>query len=177
MQIVAGIVLARVNDLGEAGDEFFQGRASTLNARLESSHASPSNACVQPPAPYAIPLPRACSGLVRAVGRSPARDLPSPARSRGEREVGRPDISGPRQDFRQLLAHRTDLQSARRWRGESVSHCESPQLGTGLNRPKPAATPVRRINEPKPSGSGMNQPLDPPRASVEEMKPAKTPDR
>src|SRR5215217_8470912 len=41
MQIMAGIVLPRVNDLGKAGDEVFHGRASTLNPRLESSHASP----------------------------------------------------------------------------------------------------------------------------------------
>src|SRR5215217_3790798 len=42
MQIMAGIILPRVNDLGKAGDEFFHGRASTLNPRLESSHASPA---------------------------------------------------------------------------------------------------------------------------------------
>src|SRR5688500_3482084 len=57
MQIMAGIILPRVNDLGKAGDEFFHGRASTLNPRLESSHASPSNPRLQPPAPYAIALP------------------------------------------------------------------------------------------------------------------------
>src|SRR3954447_13760652 len=56
MQIMAGIILPRVNDLGKAGDEFFHGRASTLNPRLESSHASPSNPRLQPPAPYAIAL-------------------------------------------------------------------------------------------------------------------------
>src|SRR5215212_6859246 len=39
---MAGIILPRVNDLGKAGDEFFHGRASTLNPRLESSHASPA---------------------------------------------------------------------------------------------------------------------------------------
>jgi hypothetical protein len=54
---MAGILLPRVNDLGKAGDEFFHGRASTLNPRLESSHASPSNPRLQPPAPYAIALP------------------------------------------------------------------------------------------------------------------------
>src|SRR3954453_2434443 len=53
---MAGIILPRVNDLGKAGDEFFHGRASTLNPRLESSHASPSNPRLQPPAPYAIAL-------------------------------------------------------------------------------------------------------------------------
>src|SRR3954465_5779645 len=56
MQVMAGIILPRVNDLGKAGDEFFHGRASTLNPRLESSHASPSNPRLQPPAPYAIAL-------------------------------------------------------------------------------------------------------------------------
>src|SRR5215204_6867657 len=56
MQIMAGIILPRVNDLGKAGDEFFHGRASTLNPRLESSHVSPSNPRLQPPAPYAIAL-------------------------------------------------------------------------------------------------------------------------
>src|SRR4051794_798804 len=34
MQIMAGIILPRGNDLGKAGDEFFHGRASTLNPRL-----------------------------------------------------------------------------------------------------------------------------------------------
>src|SRR4051812_37136928 len=63
MQIMAGIILPRVNDLGKAGDEFFHGRASTLNPRLESSHASPSNPRLQPPAPYAIAL----GALVRAL--------------------------------------------------------------------------------------------------------------
>ena len=65
MQIMAGIILPRVNDLGKAGDEFFHGRASTLNPRLESSHASPSNPRLQPPAPYAIPL----SELLRVLDR------------------------------------------------------------------------------------------------------------
>src|SRR3954467_2650917 len=63
MQIMAGIILPRVNDRGKAGDEFFHGRASTLNPRLESSHASPSNPRLQPPAPYAIAL-----GIVRSDG-------------------------------------------------------------------------------------------------------------
>src|SRR3954463_8605473 len=53
---MAGIILPGVNDLGKAGDEFFHGRASTLNPRLESSHASPSNPRLQLPAPYAIAL-------------------------------------------------------------------------------------------------------------------------
>src|SRR3954467_7765596 len=57
MQIMAGIILPRGNDRGKAGDEFFHGRASTLNPRLESSPASPSNPRLQPPAPYAIALP------------------------------------------------------------------------------------------------------------------------
>src|SRR4051812_19134746 len=56
MQIMAGIILPGGQDLGKAGDEFFHGRASTLNPRLESSHASPSNPRLQPPAPYAIAL-------------------------------------------------------------------------------------------------------------------------
>src|SRR3954453_16424478 len=56
MQIMAGIILPRGNDFGKAGDEFFHGRASTRNPRLESSHASPSNPRLQPPAPYAIAL-------------------------------------------------------------------------------------------------------------------------
>ena len=55
---MAGVVLPRVNDLGEAGNELFHGRASTLNPRLESSHASPSNPRLQPPVPYAIALVR-----------------------------------------------------------------------------------------------------------------------
>src|SRR4051812_35784074 len=57
MQIMAGIILPRGNDLRKAGDEIFHGRGSTLNPRFESSHASPSNPRLQPPAPYAIALP------------------------------------------------------------------------------------------------------------------------
>src|SRR4051812_36436250 len=56
MQIMAGIILPGGNDLGKTRDEIFHGRASTLNPRLESSHASPSNPHPQPPAPYAIAL-------------------------------------------------------------------------------------------------------------------------
>src|SRR4051794_41400087 len=67
MQIMAGIILPRVNDLGKAGDEFFHGRASTLNPRLESSHASPSNPRLQPPAPYAIALARSPGSSASAV--------------------------------------------------------------------------------------------------------------
>src|SRR3712207_4857331 len=66
MQIMAGINLPRVNDLGKAGDKFFQDRASSLNPRLESSHASPSNPRLQPPAPYAIALaltPTPCASM------------------------------------------------------------------------------------------------------------------
>src|SRR4051812_9536230 len=63
MQIMA--VLPGGNDLGKAGDEFFHGRASTLNPRLESSHTSPSNPRLQPPAPYAIVLVDGALGIVR----------------------------------------------------------------------------------------------------------------
>src|SRR4051812_50149168 len=66
---MAGIILPRVNDRGKAGDEFFHGRPSTLNPRLESSHASPSNPHLQPPAPYAIAL--SAPRLAVVIGRRP----------------------------------------------------------------------------------------------------------
>src|SRR4051812_14791294 len=75
MQIMAGIILPRVNDLGKAGDEFFHGRASTLNPRLESSHASPSNPRLQPPAPYAIALRQGHHERRAVAGGSACPDL------------------------------------------------------------------------------------------------------
>src|SRR3954464_520783 len=76
MQIMAGIILPRVNDLGKAGDEFFHGRASTLNPRLESSHASPSNPRLQPPAPYAIALGGSGGALTGRAALACDRHLP-----------------------------------------------------------------------------------------------------
>lgn len=69
MQVVAGILPPGIDDLGEAGDEFFHSRASTLNPRLESCHASPSNPRLQQPAPYAIALPSPGSRLDNATFR------------------------------------------------------------------------------------------------------------
>src|SRR3954454_24478927 len=57
MQIVAGIVLSWVHNLGKAGDELFHRAASALDCtpRLQRCPLR-CNACAQAPAPYAIAL-------------------------------------------------------------------------------------------------------------------------
>jgi len=55
MQVMAGVILPRVNDLGKAGDELFHGRASTLNPTFRgqprhSRQPSPSTVICDSPA-------------------------------------------------------------------------------------------------------------------------------
>ena len=73
MQVVAGIVLSWVHNLGKAGDELFHRAASALDCtpRLQRCPLR-CNACAQAPAPYAIALPP-WSGGVRSERHAAAR--------------------------------------------------------------------------------------------------------
>src|SRR5215213_8946932 len=66
MQIMAGNNLPRDKDIGKAGDEFFHGRASTLNPRLESSYASPSTPRLQHQRHMRLPWPATLPPLCRS---------------------------------------------------------------------------------------------------------------